>query len=309
MWNSTGGNLGPLLFTIYVNDLSNCIKRCSISLYADDTCIYYPGKTTETIENVINADLIRLSKWLNSNKLFLNTKKCEVMLIGSRTKVKNRTINIYINDVKLNQIDHCKYLGIYIDHNLDWDEYVNFLRKDIIKKLYLFKRIRNYISQNIALMFYKTILQSKLDYCDVVWRNIMKKSVKKLQVLQNRALRIILKVDARYSTISLFQQLKLDFLEKRRDKHALYMMYKIANHNCPNYLLDLFELKKCNYNMRNSINNFVLPKLKTCLKKKSFSYFGAKCWNSISPELKRELSVTNFKRNLNKYMEPRALNE
>ena len=141
------------------------------------------------------------------NKLFLNTKKCEVMLIGSRTKVKNRTINIYINDVKLNQIHHCKY-------NLEWDEYVNFLRKDMIKKLYLFKRIRNYISQNIALMFYQPILQSKLDYFDVVWRNIKKKSVKKLQVLQNRALRIILKVDARYSTIPLYQQLKLDFLEK-----------------------------------------------------------------------------------------------
>ena len=87
------------------------------------------------------------------------------------------------------------------------------------------------------------------------------------------------------------------------------MMYKIANHNCPNYLLDLFELKKCNYNMRNSINNLLLPKFETCYKKKSFSYFGAKCWNSISPELKRELSIMNFKHNLNKYMESRDLNE
>ena len=74
-----GANLGPLLFTIYVNEISNCIKKCSISLYADDTCIYYPGKTTETIENVINADLIRLSKWLNSTNYFSilkNVRSC-----------------------------------------------------------------------------------------------------------------------------------------------------------------------------------------------------------------------------------------
>ena len=110
-----GSNLGPLLFMIFINDLPNSLKHCHVSLYADDTCIYYPGKTLTNIECKLNNDLQNISDWLLCNRLALNTKKCEAMIIGSQKKVKGKCINLLINNANINQVNVCKYLGVYID--------------------------------------------------------------------------------------------------------------------------------------------------------------------------------------------------
>ena len=70
-----GSILGPLLFVIFVNDLPNAIKSCSTLMYADDTVIFYTGKSINEIENVVSADLSMLNSWLNVNKLFLHVDK------------------------------------------------------------------------------------------------------------------------------------------------------------------------------------------------------------------------------------------
>ena len=74
-----GSNLGPLLFMIFINDLPNCLNHCSVSLYADDTCIYYSDKTLNDIECKLNGDLQNISEWLTINRLALNTQKCEAI--------------------------------------------------------------------------------------------------------------------------------------------------------------------------------------------------------------------------------------
>ena len=64
-----GSVLGPLLFLIYVNNLPLSPIHCEISLYADDTVIYYSSDNAHDIENRINSDLERLCKWFDNNLL------------------------------------------------------------------------------------------------------------------------------------------------------------------------------------------------------------------------------------------------
>ena len=293
-----GSNLGPLLFLIFINDLPNCLKNCVVSLYADDTCIYYASNTVQDIENYLNQDLRNISDWLSCNRLALNTKKCETMLIGSKKRIRGKNVDVFIDNKKLNQVTVCKYLGVYLDNSLDWDKHVKHLCKSTVKNLYLLKRIRHCISQKTALLFYKSIAQSKLDYCDVVWNNMKKQNIKKLQILQNRLLKTVIRVENRYSTRLLYENLCLDTLVERRKNHVLCIMYKIADQSTPDYLLSKFNFKYTSYSLRNAPRIFTLPRIKTCFKKKSLSYYGAKLWNELPVETKYKQTYYTFKSSL-----------
>ena len=69
-----GSILGPLLFIITINDIVKAVKHCTVSLYADDTCLYYASSNPLDLEKYVNEDLNSISKWFNCNGLLLNEK-------------------------------------------------------------------------------------------------------------------------------------------------------------------------------------------------------------------------------------------
>ena len=73
---------GPLLFIIYINDLSNCLKHATPRMFADDN----------EAEEIANKDLKNVEAWLSSNKLSLNIAKTEYLLIGSCPKIKRMDV-------------------------------------------------------------------------------------------------------------------------------------------------------------------------------------------------------------------------
>ena len=73
--------IGPLLFLVYINDLPKCLRYCDVSMYADDTSIYFASNSVSEINAAINADLPALNLWLQGNKLSLNVAKTEGMII------------------------------------------------------------------------------------------------------------------------------------------------------------------------------------------------------------------------------------
>ena len=83
-----GSILGPLLFIIYMNDLPNVLESCSVTLYADDTVLYFSSKRISEIETKMNSDLRQVCDWLKLNQLTLNIKKSQFMLIGSNSRLR-----------------------------------------------------------------------------------------------------------------------------------------------------------------------------------------------------------------------------
>ena len=78
-----GSILGPLLFSIYVNDLPNSISSCDINMYADDTELHYSNSQLERVEEVLQGELVKVSDWLTVNGFKLNIGKSVCMLIGT----------------------------------------------------------------------------------------------------------------------------------------------------------------------------------------------------------------------------------
>ena len=79
-----GALLGPLLFVIYINDLPNCLMHSEISMYAEDTVIYYSRSHVNAIRENLQEDLKRVEQWLTSNRLILNQRKTKGLLFGTR---------------------------------------------------------------------------------------------------------------------------------------------------------------------------------------------------------------------------------
>ena len=101
------------------------------------------------------------------------------------------TLNIYINDVKISQVDSTKYLGSFIDSKLNWREHVFYVKKKNSPKVGLKRKLKHIVPQDCLIKYYMAKVQSKIDYCISVWGYSTDANCKILQRLQNRAAPII----------------------------------------------------------------------------------------------------------------------
>ena len=280
-----GSILGPLFFLIYINDLPNCLNSACAKMFADDTTITISGSSLVDLEQETNLELLNLHCWLKANKLSLNVAKTEFMVIGSRQKLlaeSHNEINIKLEDQVISNVDHAKSLGLIIDNRLSWSNHVNELCKKVTSAIGALRRIRPLISQSTAVLVYNSLIQPHFDYCSLVWDGLSDQLSDKLQKLQNRAARVILKANYGTSSSLLLDILKWDKLVIRRKKHKAIMMFKSLNAQAPVYLQNLFHERSTDYDLRNSFHKLTLPRPRTNYLKRSFSYSGALLWNSFT---------------------------
>ena len=223
-----GSSLGPLLFLIYINDLPNCLKRSTPRMFSDDTSISYASDSTEEVQNVINLELKSLNDWLVANRLSLNIVKTEFMVIGSRQRIKtlNNEVYIEINGNIVNQVTPVKSLGVHLDNQLMWSVYIDKLCKKIASAIGALKRIRSYIPIDTATQVYQALIQPHFDYCCSVCDGLGETLSSKLQKLQNRAARIIMRSNYDTNADVLLDMLYSDNLSLRRKKFKAGMMFK-----------------------------------------------------------------------------------
>ena len=111
-----GSTLGALLFLLYINDLANSSDMLSFRLFADDAYIFYATKTSKDLEAVMNSELQKVINYCNLNKLSINMRKTNFMIMTSPQEPTIHNINI----LNIERKTSIKYLGIYLDEHLNW---------------------------------------------------------------------------------------------------------------------------------------------------------------------------------------------
>ena len=112
-----GSTLGLLLFLLYINDMRNCSDKLSFRIFADDTNLFFASKNLKELESVMNNELKLVLRSCTTNKLSVNLKKTNYMLITSPRK----QVHININIKNIERKNDIKHLGIYMDEHLNWE--------------------------------------------------------------------------------------------------------------------------------------------------------------------------------------------
>lgn len=297
-----GSVLGPLLFLIYINDISSNINKSKLSLFADDTLISFTGNNLTNVINTVNQDLAILSNWLILNRLKLNTNKTKCMIIASKTNYKNiciANVNVLISNEKIEIVNEIKYLGVILDKFLKLNKQVDCVAKKIAKKIGFLTRIGNTVSLKARLKIYQTIVQPHFDYCSSVLFLVGETQIQRLQILQNRGMRVILQCN-KYTAISRMHS-ALNFLPVRdRIVHNLLIfMYKITKYDRPTYFKDaIIRNNQIHEHNTRSANQFRTVQINKHATSSTIFDEGLVLFNSLPDATRNASSIGVFKRQL-----------
>ena len=220
-----GSVLGPILFLVYINDLVTKVQYGKIELFADDSKISNPiineqdvGKLQSDIDSVVN--------WSEEWGLKFNPKKCKVLHLGP----KNFQAKYYMKDeqqkIELESVLSEKDLGVYIDHNLNFQVHIGEIISKANKILGLIRRSFKYLNQDMFLTLYKTLVRPVLEYSSPVWSPQKKKDIKMVECVQRRATKLLGHIrDLPYP--DRLKVLNLTTLEYRRERADLIQVFKI----------------------------------------------------------------------------------
>ena len=155
-----GSILGPLLFILYINDLSNISSLLTTIMYADDSSFFLQGTNIDNIITGINTETENILNCLEVNRLSLNTKKSKWVLFDcakNRGQVRHDW-QIKIRGEIINQVENIKFLGIILDERLSWKEHVRYISTKLAKSIGVLGKAKKYICKKLLLSLYYSFI-------------------------------------------------------------------------------------------------------------------------------------------------------
>ena len=289
-----GSVLGPLLFLIYINDITalDLTEGSTLVLYADDILLYRPITST-TDWSALQRDVSSIQTWATTNFLQFNESKCKMMHVSRKRAPISPSIPIALNGSVLEEVETFKYLGLLISSDMSWSKHIENICSKARKVLgLLYRRYYRFADQNTLLQLYTSLVRPHLEYAAPVWDPHLQRNIQLLERTQKFASRLCAKAwDRSYD--ELLETLNLPTLSDRRLFLKLCTVFKVVHNLCyfPPDILSARETRTC------SSRQLLLsqPFARTNSYLHSFVPSAVRHWNHLPPSVVAKHSFCSFK--------------
>lgn len=301
-----GSILGPLLFLIYVNDIYRSTNKTILS-YADDTTLFLTGTDLSDLFRSANTALSNVFGWFCANKLKLNETKTKYIIFHSKyKKLDTANENLFVGNVCLDRVgENCptetiKFLGLYIDENLDWSRHVNHVNSTIALGLYSLKQVKNMLPTRTLIQLYNSLIHPHISYGSIVWGNAQNKIVKKTNTLHKCIIRTVCSAGYNSHTEPLLKKYNILTVEDLYKYNICIFLHQYNHGQLPSSFCGTFQHNydiQSAYQTRNS-HLFHVPLYRSSTLQRNPLYSFPKIWNEINRGTMPDNNLNTYKRSV-----------
>src|SRR6266516_3209982 len=288
-----GSILGPLLFTIFINDLELGIKNNMLK-FADDSKLWGIAETTQYSMD-LQQDLNVLGNWAVKNQMEFNVNKCKVMHIGKKNVKEEYSLMGELIPVTREEKD----LGVFFSDSFKPSLNCNKVGKSANKTVGMITRNISSRNSEGMLILYKTLVRPILDYCIPVWRPNAIKDIMILEKVQKRFTKMIDGCKGK-SYEQRLSKLGITSLADRHYRADMIQVFKILNDGSKIFPDTFLELD-VRPGRKNSLKLFK-RRSNLDIYKYSFTSRVVDLWNDLPDAVVLSADVNAFKGNLDKFM-------
>ena len=285
-----GSVLGPTLFGLYINELDSIFATSEVFLYADDTVILTSHPNLDVLVDILNNDLKFYYYWLKFNRLTINLGKTKFIVYkGHGQQINSKMKQIKIGQGTVLRCENYTYLGVVLDSRMAFDSHVKKMNKEVSFRLSMFFKLRPCLTEKLAVKIYKIMILPVIDYGDIFYASGYQNVLNKIDLLQNRAVRMIGKLNKRDHVSPTRARLEIEELSKRRLKHLLELSY-VASLSLNNHK---YIQKTTRFNHKKKI--LKTDKVNSDIYKRSSLYKSRIIWNSLNQEYHNCENLISFR--------------
>ena len=289
-WGVPQGSIrGPLLFILYINDMQDVLTNQNVYLYAEDTVLFSTNNDLLLAHFDVQQNLSNVLSWCQQNQLTINTKKTKVMVFGTNNMLKRaHPPLVRLGNDDLLYVHNFNYFGVKLDNKLNYEVHALECARQVAYKIYTLTKIRPLISNYQAISLYKSKILPYFDYGDIFYNSTYKRTLSKLQKLQNLALKLCLCKDHLYHTNLLHIEANVPKLENKRTCHITNFAFSRARD--PNYI------REFDRNLRAGDAPILFEPFSRCETfRRSIVYQCAIHWNILPVDERNILDYVKFK--------------
>lgn len=248
-------------------------------------------------------DLALLYDWFCANKLSLNVLKTNFVVFSHKQRAVSQELQeLQLGNETIIRAQHVTFLGIHIDDELEWGEHINHIAKKISSGCYAINANKRYLSTSNLITLYYSLVHSHLSYGNMLWMSAYQYRLRRLEVLQNKAVRNIINAPYNASAAPIYKQLNIPRLVNINRIQLGKFVFKFTNNLLPVPLLSIFSL---NYNIhqhntRHSRDPHIEP-ARTKRLQRYFIHTAPKLWLELPNIVKTAKSINSFNRRVKKH--------
>lgn len=301
-----GSCLGPLLFSIFVNDLPHVVRNAEVVLYADDASLFCASPSITNLSLNLQNQLNLIINWVNLNKLVLNIFKTKCIVFGTKHLLnKPCNLNLTIDTTSVEQVTKTKLLGVKLDNQLSWTDQINHIVSRMGRGIALSRKRVPFCPPSVMRTVVQSLVLSHLEYCSVIWSSATQEHLKKLQLAQNRAERVVLGCSYRTSVNEMHTILVWLKVQDKLKISLLCYMHNAIYKNNPRFFVDkLVYSGYCHQHITRQVSSgdLVVPFAQSNCMRRTVLFRSSVAWNQLSMCIRQISNRYYFKKMVKKCM-------